>query len=87
MNEELTLATEEWRLRPPGRTWQIPVRLDDGPVPERDLGAGKTLSDLNYSDLFGKGYTPNVAQLVERIKEVMGRGRSTPTPRRSARTD
>jgi hypothetical protein len=59
-------------LRPPGRTWLIPVRFDDGPVPERDLGAGKTLSDLNYSDLFGKGYTPNVAQLVEKIKEVMG---------------
>ena len=72
MNEELTLATEEWRLRPPGRTWLIPVRFDDGPVPEWDLGAGKTLTDLNYSDLFGKGYTPNVAQLVEKIKEVMG---------------
>lgn len=72
MNEELTIACEEWRLRPPGRTWLIPVRFDDGPVPEWDLGAGKTLSDLNYSDLFGAGYTPNTAQLVEKIKEVMG---------------
>ena len=72
MNEELTLATEEWRLRPPGRTWLIPVRFDGGAVPEWDLGAGKTLNDLNYCDLFGEGYTPNVAQLVETIKEVMG---------------
>jgi hypothetical protein len=72
MNEELTIATEEWRLRPPGRTWLIPVRFDDGPVPEWDLGAGKTLSDLNYSDLFGPGLMPNTAQLVDKIKEAMG---------------
>ncbi|WP_082975030.1 toll/interleukin-1 receptor domain-containing protein [Mycobacterium sp. 1245805.9] len=72
MNEELTIATEEWRLRPPGRTWLIPVRFDEGPVPEWDLGAGKTLSDLNYSDLFGSALIPNTAQLVDKIKEVMG---------------
>ncbi|WP_243393880.1 toll/interleukin-1 receptor domain-containing protein [Mycobacterium ahvazicum] len=72
MNEELMIATEEWRLRPPGRTWLIPVRFDAGPVPEWDLGAGKTLSDLNYSDLFGSALMPNTAQLVDKIKEVMG---------------
>jgi hypothetical protein len=72
MNEELTIATEEWRLRPPGRTWLIPVRFDDGPVPAWDLGAGKTLGDLNYTDLFGPQLVPNTAQLVEKIKEVMG---------------
>lgn len=72
MNEELTLACEEWRLRPPGRTWLIPVRFDDGPLPEFDLGVGKTLSDLNYTDLFGPSYNPNMAQLIEKLKEVMG---------------
>ncbi|MET4429308.1 toll/interleukin-1 receptor domain-containing protein [Mycolicibacterium sp. 624] len=72
MNEELTLAAEEWRLRPPGRTWLIPVRFDDGPVPQVDLGAGKTLEDLNYSDLFGQALVANTAQLVEAVKEVMG---------------
>ena len=74
MNEEVMLATEEWRLRPPGRTWLIPVRFDDGPVPEFDLGPGKTLNDLNYSDLFGPALVPNTAQLVEKIKEIMGVG-------------
>lgn len=40
MNEELTLAVEEYRKMPPGRTWLIPVRFDAGDVPEWDLGAG-----------------------------------------------
>jgi len=43
MNEELTLAIEEFRMMPPGRTWLIPVRFDDGDLPEWDLGAGRTL--------------------------------------------
>src|SRR5882757_9600521 len=72
MNEELTLAIEEGRQLPPGRTWLIPVRFDDGPVPEWNLGTGKLLSDLNHCDLFGKGYEPNIFQLVDKIKEVMG---------------
>ena len=32
-NEELTLAVEQMRLRPPGRVWLIPVRLDDCAIP------------------------------------------------------
>jgi hypothetical protein len=38
MNEELTIAVEEYRKRPPGRTWLIPVRFDPGDVPDWDLG-------------------------------------------------
>ncbi len=72
MNEELTLAVEEYRKMPPGRTWLIPVRFDSGDVPEWDLGAGRTLSDLNYSDLFGHGYAPQAASLVTTIHGVMG---------------
>lgn len=72
MNEELTLAVEEYRKMPPGRTWLIPVRFDSGDVPEWDLGAGRTLSDLNYSDLFGHEYAPQAASLVTTIHGVMG---------------
>ncbi|MEU0093907.1 toll/interleukin-1 receptor domain-containing protein [Kribbella sp. NPDC006257] len=72
MNEELTLAVEEYRKLPPGRTWLIPVRFDSGAVPEWDLGAGRTLSDLNYSDLFGDGYAAQAASLVTTIHGVMG---------------
>ena len=63
---------------PPGRTWLIPVRLDDGQVPEWDLGAGRTLSDLNYSDLFGSPCTANAAALMTTIVRLMGETRPDP---------
>lgn len=72
MNEELTLAVEEYRKMPPGRTWLIPVRFDEGEVPEWDLGAGRVLSDLNYVDLFGSAIAPQAASLVTTIHGVMG---------------
>lgn len=72
MNEELTIAVEEYRKMPPGRTWLIPVRFDSGDVPEWDLGAGRTLSDLNYSDLYDAGYAAQAASLVTTIHGVMG---------------
>jgi hypothetical protein len=72
MNEELTLAVDEYRKRPPGRTWLIPVRFDSGDVPEWDLGAGRTLTDLNYADLFGNRYAAEAASLVTTIHGVMG---------------
>lgn len=72
MNEELTLAVEEYRLRPPGATWLIPVRFDKGEVPEWNLGGGETLRDLNYVDLYGKGHAAQAASLVTTIHNVMG---------------
>lgn len=78
MNEELTLAVEEFRLMPPGRVWLIPVRFDDGDVPDWDLGAGRALSDLNFSDLFGKGHMAHVASLVTAINRLLGEKRPDP---------
>lgn len=72
MNEELTLAVEEYRKVPPGRTWLIPVRFDECDVPEWDLGAGRVLGDLNYVDLFGSAVAPQAASLVTTIHGVMG---------------
>ncbi|MEP9362731.1 toll/interleukin-1 receptor domain-containing protein [Nocardioides sp. CN2-186] len=72
MNEELTLAAEEFRQMPPGRTWLIPVRFDPGDIPEWDLGAGRALSDLNYVDLFGEAHAAQAASLVTTIHNVMG---------------
>lgn len=71
-NEEITLAAEEFRLRPPGRTWLIPVRFDDCEIPEWDLGGGRTLRDINYIDLFGDNYAENVVKLIEATKKAMG---------------
>jgi TIR domain len=72
MNEELRLAVEEVRARPPGRKYLIPVRFDTGDVPEFNLGGGETLHDLNYADLFGDGYTEAAIQLIDVIKQAMG---------------
>lgn len=72
MNEELTLAVDEFRKRPPGATWLIPVRFDSGDVPAWELGAGQMLSDLNYSDLYGDEHTANAARLVTTIHRLMG---------------
>jgi hypothetical protein len=52
MNEELTLAVEELRLRPTDRAWFIPVRLDECEIPDRSIGGGKTLKDIQHADLF-----------------------------------
>ena len=84
MNEELTIAAEEFRKMPPGRTWIIPVRFDDGDVPEWDLETGRTLTDFNYSDLFGPGHMANAARLVTTINRLL-RGEDS-EPRNGARS-
>jgi TIR domain len=78
MNEELTLAVDEFRQMPLGRTWLIPVRFDPGDVPDWDLGAGRVLSDLNYSDLFGPEQVANAARLVTTIYRLTGEKRPDP---------
>jgi hypothetical protein len=78
MNEELSLAVDEFRLRPPGATWLVPVRFDDGEVPPWELGAGRMLSDLNFSDLFGDDYAAEAVALVTAVKDVMGDSTSSP---------
>ncbi|MER6911807.1 TIR domain-containing protein [Streptomyces sp. NPDC000594] len=52
MNEELTLAVEELRRRPTDISWFIPVRLTPCRIPDREIGGGQTLKDLQSVDLF-----------------------------------
>jgi hypothetical protein len=72
MNEEMNLAVDEFRRRPPGRTWLIPVRFDECDVPEWELDNRRTLHDLNWSDLFGPDHVSNAVGLVAAIKAVLG---------------
>lgn len=51
MNEEITLAVDELRLRPTDRSWFIPVVLDGCDVPPRAINATETLRDLQWVDL------------------------------------
>ena len=52
MNEELTLAIEELRLRPTSQAWFIPVLLDDCEIPDRSIGGGETLRSLQWVKLY-----------------------------------
>ncbi|WP_409429227.1 toll/interleukin-1 receptor domain-containing protein [Mycobacterium sp. SMC-11] len=72
MNEELHLAVEQYRLRPPDRTWLIPVRFDSGDIPTWNLSTTDTLSDLDYADLFGTDYADNAIKLMEAVKRALG---------------
>ncbi|NAZ84588.1 toll/interleukin-1 receptor domain-containing protein [Kineococcus indalonis] len=72
MNEELTIAVEEFRSRAPGKPWMFPVRLDDTPLPYWDLGAGRTLETLQYVDLFGDNYAEEAVRLVTAVRAAMG---------------
>lgn len=52
MNEELTLAIEELRLRPTDRAWFIPVKLTDCEIPDRSIGAGESFRSIQWVDLY-----------------------------------
>ncbi|HVX41972.1 MAG TPA: toll/interleukin-1 receptor domain-containing protein [Gemmatimonadaceae bacterium] len=52
MNEELALAVDQLRLRPLGKEWFIPVRLDNCSIPAIPIGFGETLGNLEYVDLW-----------------------------------
>lgn len=71
-NEELTLAIEEMRKRPPGDPWLIPVRLDDCEIPYRDIGGGRTLDSIQRADLFGPGAKARAEKLVAAVLKILG---------------
>ena len=52
MNEEITLAIEELRMRPTDQKWFIPVLLNKSEIPDRSIGMGETLKSLHYVDLY-----------------------------------
>jgi hypothetical protein len=62
--EELSLAVEQMRQRPPGQTWLIPVRFSDCKVPDYDLGNNRTLASLHWVDLFGERSNRELARLI-----------------------
>lgn len=77
--EELTLAAEEYRQRPPGASWLMTARLDECVIPEFDLGAGRTLGrSIHRADLFGSQKSAQIARLVVAIQRSMGASPGTP---------
>lgn len=66
MNEELTIAIEELRLRPTDRAWFIPVVLNNSTVPKRRIGGGDKLTDLQWVDL-DNDWNEGIGKLVSVI--------------------
>lgn len=68
MNEELTLAIEELRKRPTDRTWFIPLKLSECEIPDRDIGAGETLQDLHYVELYEEYWDDGIQRILSVIQ-------------------
>lgn len=71
-NEELALAIEQLRLRCPDDPWFFPVRLDECPIPNIDIGGGRTLASIQRADLFGDHREEGIARLVAAVLRVLG---------------
>jgi hypothetical protein len=71
MREELLLAVDEFRARPPGRPWLIPVRLEDCELPDLDLGMGRTLDSIQRVDLFGQARERQTDRLIATVAQLV----------------
>jgi len=69
MNEELTVAVEELRLRNREQIWFLPVVFPGGEVPAWPIGAGETLRDLNYTFLSPDTWFEGIRKLVQTIRK------------------
>lgn len=67
MNEELTLAIEELRKYATDREWFIPVLLSECDVPDRSIGAGETLRDINWVPLY-ENWDAGIHRILSVIK-------------------
>jgi hypothetical protein len=80
--DELLLAIEQFRMRPPERPYILPIRFDDCAIPDLDIGAGRTLNSLHHVDLFGRQWQASAERLLEGIRHVL---RSAPPTQRWGR--
>jgi hypothetical protein len=74
MNDELLDAVDQLRLRGHDQPWIFPVRFDDCVIPEISLGGGRTLSSIQWIDLFGDRYEQNIKSLVDAILRISESG-------------
>ncbi len=82
MNEELTIAVEELRLRPRERSWFFPVLLDDIDIPAIPIGPGEILRDLQAVSL-GSDWSSGISRLARAIRtsrEPRSAGELRPDP-------
>jgi len=63
-NEELMFAAEEARLRQSGQPWIVPLLAHKVQLPAVDLGGGRRLSDIHYSDVPKLGWERGLTSLL-----------------------
>ena len=68
LNEELTQAVEQIRLRPADKSWFFPVRLDECQIADRIIGGGEWVSDLQSIDLY-PDFDAGAARLIAAISK------------------
>jgi hypothetical protein len=71
-HEELALAVDEFRQRPPGQGWLIPIRFSECKLPSYDLGAGRTLDSLQRVDLIGDNWEGGIGRLSVSVDRAFG---------------
>lgn len=69
MNEELALAIEELRRRPTDKAWFIPVKLNECEIPDRNIGAGEILRDIQWIELY-RDWSIGIQQILNVIQPV-----------------
>jgi len=69
MNEELILAIDVLRRQNYNQAWFIPI-LFSGEIPDMDIGAGKTLRDLQYVELNNRNWEKGIARILSVINPV-----------------
>jgi hypothetical protein len=81
--DELLQAVDQLQERRIGDSWLFPVRFDDCKIPEYDLGGGRTLGWIQWSDLFGDQRDQEADRLVKAVsRELERRGpQAKPEPR------
>jgi hypothetical protein len=67
MNVELTIAIEQLRTRPTDRAWFIPLLFEGGMVPDRPIGGGETLRDIQWVD-FSEDWDDGIRRILSVLR-------------------
>lgn len=70
MNEEITCAIETLREMPVDRAWFLPVMLAECEIPARQIGAGETLRDIQWIELY-TDWEAGLAKIVSAIRQAL----------------
>ena len=82
MNEELIIAIEELRQRPVDQAWFIPIKLNECEIPDRGIGGGETLRDLQYVNLY-ENWEVNLQRILEIVQSASSETINTNTVEQS----